>query len=245
MHAKAPSDIREGAFAVPGETQSTPRAGTDHEDDVPSGTVSAQRRSLVLLPLSTLLLSGCALGATDSASSTAPALPPTPDSPAVTSLNTQAAPGATAARDRSFGIVVPQGWKNETARHPTTVLYLKAPTPTENVYASFSIVKSVLPEPPPLEDLVNQGMIAQRQKGATVTKVSLRSVGGAPASGYRIDRVSDGHKIAQTQYYVVNGKQILVTTMTAAASTKTQADQTQDAILSSWSWGAPPATPSE
>ncbi|AKU17627.1 hypothetical protein VV02_20240 [Luteipulveratus mongoliensis] len=193
--------------------------------------------------MSALLLSGCSQPPSDAASSSVtPELPATLGTPSATRLSTKAVPGAVPAGDRSFGVLPPAGWTNDTAKQRTTVLYLRAPQPSANVYPCFSVVKSVMDKPPALEELVNQGMIAQRQKGATVTKLADRSIGGAPAAGYAITRTSQGFQVVQTQYYIVNGSQIVVTTMTSAAKDKAMATSTQEAILTSWSWGNPPPT---
>ncbi|MDE9365823.1 DcrB-related protein [Luteipulveratus sp. YIM 133132] len=200
--------------------------------------MKARRSVVALLPVA-LLAAGCSSPKGVDPSSVPPQLPTTVEAPSATHLETRAAPGALPASDRSFGVLAPAGWANDTTKHPTTVLYLRAPQPSANVYPCFSVVKSVLKDPPALEELVNQGMIAQRQKGATVTKLADRTVGGAPASGYAISRVAQGYDVAQTQYYILNGSQVVVTTMTSAAKDKATATTTQESILTSWSWGTP------
>ncbi|KNX36524.1 DcrB/PsbP domain-containing protein [Luteipulveratus halotolerans] len=198
-----------------------------------------RRYARALVPLAVLLSAGCSQTSGSDPSSVPPALPTTLDQPSPTSLTTKPTLGAVPAADRSFGVLPPSGWINDTARERGTMLYLRAPQPTRNVYPCFTVVKTTMKEPPSLDELVNQGMIAQRQKGSTVTKLASRSIGGAPAEGYTIARVSQGFQVSQTQYYVLNGTQVVVTTMTSAAQDKAAATSTQEAILASWSWGAP------
>lgn len=204
--------------------------------------MTARRRALPLIPLCLLALAGCTVSAQESAtSSQPPVLPATSQEPTGGVLTTSAAAGAISARDQSFGIVLPTGWVDDTAQQPSTVLYLKATQASHHVYASFTVATSVLRSVPSLDDLVSQGMIGQRQQGATVTKLANRTVGGAPAAGYALTRTSDGYPVSQTQYYVVKDNAVLITTMTAASADKASADRAQEELLGSWSWGAPPA----
>lgn len=192
------------------------------------------------------LLASCTASAKDSAlTSQKPSLPTTVAGAeqSATDLTTDSAPGAVAAKDQSFGVAPPEHWVDETAKQRKTVLFLKDPKPTAKIFRAFSVIRTSLDKPLPLNDLVEQGMIGQRQQGATVTKVADRRIGGVPAAGYHMTRTAEkdkgGAKVSQTQYYVVRGTTVYITTLTAAAADRREATKLQDSILNSWSWGAP------
>lgn len=193
------------------------------------------------------LLASCTASANDGAlTSQQPTLPTTiaRAEPSATDVQTDSAPGAVAAKHKAFGVAPPERWVDETQKQGKTVLFLKDPKPVDKIFRAFSVIRTTLKKPLPLNDLVEQGMIGQRQKGATVSKVADRRIGGVPASGYRMTRAAKDDakgsaKVAQTQYYMVRGNTVYITTTTAAASDNKKATTLQDAILNSWSWGAP------
>lgn len=191
------------------------------------------------------LLAGCAASADPAAtSSQAPSLPSSLETAGRTDLQTSAVPGAISARGGAFGVALPSQWRDETSEHADTVLFLKASDPADKVYPTFSVVRTSMKKVVALNTLVEQGMIAQRQKGATVSKLADRTVGGVPSAGYRITTTADGAEVVQTQYLVVRDRTVYIATLTAAISQEKPALAVQDAILSSWSWGRPPAPPS-
>ncbi|WP_018156716.1 hypothetical protein [Demetria terragena] len=209
-------------------------------------------RLLAPLPLVAALAS-CSASAENSAlTSEQPSLPTTiAQVPSATDLRTTAAPGAIAAKDRAFGVAPPKDWADESSKQAGVVLFLKGPKPDDMIFPTFSVIKSTLDKPLPLDDLVEQGMIGHRQKGGTVTKVANRQVGGAPAAGYRVTRTAttkeSDQSIEQTQYYVVRGDTVYITTMTSSSSAGKATAPVQNTILDSWSWGDPKdqtATPS-
>lgn len=198
-------------------------------------------RLLLPLPVAAALTS-CAVSVDESqVPSDAPSLPTTLEVPGPTNLQTDPAEGAVAARDKSFGVAVPDGWTNDTGKQPSTVLFLRSPDQAGKIYPSFSVVRTSLKKPPPLGELVEQGMIAQRQKGATVTRLADRTIGGVPAAGYRMTRTTEEIPVTQTQYYLVQNGSVFITTMTSASSNAGATDGVHNGILNSWSWGAPPA----
>lgn len=198
-------------------------------------------RLLLPLPVAAVLTS-CAVSVDESqVPSDEPSLPTTLEVPGPTNLQTDAAEGAVAAKDKSFGVAAPDGWANDTGKQPSTVLFLRSPDQAGKIYPSFSVVRTSLKEPPPLGELVEQGMIAQRQKGATVTRLADRTIGGVPAAGYRMTRTTEEIPVTQTQYYLVQNGSVFITTMTSASSNAEAAGGVQNGILNSWSWGAPPA----
>lgn len=198
-------------------------------------------RLLLPLPVAAVLTS-CAVSVDESqVPSDAPSLPTTLEVPGPTNLQTDAAEGAVAAKDKSFGVAAPEGWADDTGKQPSTVLFLRSPDQAGKIYPSFSVVRTSLKEPPPLGELVEQGMIAQRQKGATVTRLADRTIGGVPAAGYRMTRTTEEIPVTQTQYYLVQNGSVFITTMTSASSNAGPTGGVQNGILNSWSWGAPPA----
>lgn len=204
-----------------------------------------RRAAPVALLFAGALLAGCAASADPAAtSSQAPSLPSSLETAGRTDLQTSAVPGAISARGGAFGVALPAQWRDETSEHADTVLFLKASDPADKVYPTFSVVRTSMKKVVALNTLVEQGMIAQRQKGATVSKLADRTVGGVPSAGYRITATTDGAEVVQTQFFVVRERTVFIATLTAAVAQEKPALGTQDAILSSWSWGRPPALPS-
>lgn len=196
--------------------------------------------------LAAALLSGCAASADPAATSTqAPSLPSSVETAGRTDLQTSAVPGAISARQGAFGLALPAGWRDATADHPDTAVFLTANDPSDKVYPTFSVVRTTMKKEVALTVLVEQGMIAQRQKGATVSKLADRRIGGVPAAGYRMTTTSEKVEVVQTQFFVVRDRTVYITTLTAAAAQDTQAQGVLEQILSSWSWGAPPPLPSQ
>lgn len=198
------------------------------------------RSIAALVAVAAISLTGCAKSATPgSTSSEAPSLPSsmtTTDAPTGTA-RTQAAPGSVAARDSSFGTVPPNAWANETAKQPSTVLYLRGNAAVSSVYPTFSVISTPMKEAPAVKEIVQQGVIAQRQKGATVSPAADRQVGGLAASGYTLTRAQDTHQLKQTQYYVARGNTVYVITMTSAPS-DASVTPALNGLLDNWSWGA-------
>lgn len=204
-----------------------------------------RRAAPVALLFAGALLAGCAASADPGAtSSQAPSLPSSLETAGRTDLQTSAVPGAISARGGAFGVALPAQWRDETSEHADTVLFLKASDPADKVYPTFSVVRTSMKKVVALNALVEQGMIAQRQKGATASKLADRTVGGVPSAGYRITTTTDGAEVVQTQYLVVRERTVFIATLTAAVAQEKPALSIQDAILSSWSWGRPPALPS-
>ncbi|YAL84028.1 DcrB-related protein [Dermacoccaceae bacterium W4C1] len=190
-------------------------------------------------PLLAGLLTGCAASADPDATTTAaPELPTTLEAQDGSALQTEAADGAVPARDRSFSTTVPSGWSDVTADHSDTLLFLRDDTAKDRVNPSFTVTTASLKTEVALNELVEQGMIAQRQKGATVTKLGDTTIGGVPAAGYRLTTTKDEVPVTQMQFYAVRGRTVYITTVTAAESDAKGAQSAQDTILSSWSWGA-------
>lgn len=207
-------------------------------------------RRLPVLVLSAGLalgLSGCAKSVSPSSTTTdAPSLPASMTSSAHSSpesAQTSAAADSVAARDSSFGAVPPNAWVNETAKKSGTQLFLRGRTAVDRIYPTISVIRDSMEDLPSLDDLVQAGMTAQRQKGATVGTVAGRTIGGLKASGYTMTRSSGDHEVKQTQYYVVRGDSAFVITLTAAPKDRS-ADPALTGLLSTWSWGSAAATSS-
>lgn len=193
----------------------------------------ASRLSLLLL---VPVLSSCALTTTTPAEEGVSASSSTPEA-TTARPNTSAAPGSVSSRDRTFGVVPPTGWTDISHTSRAAQLYLRDPRPQGRVFPSFTVVTTTQRKPPPLEDLVDQGMIAQRQKGATVSRLADRTIGGLPAAGYSMTLEQDDVEVAQSQYYVVNDTTILVVTTTSSPAGRSGVSRAQEALFRSWSWG--------
>ncbi len=189
-----------------------------------------------------LSLTGCQF--TDSTSSSTGTQAPStvtgapPESPGPTVV-TSPAKGSTKDTKKSFALVVPTGWKKTTKKHKDTVLFLQAPDASNGFYSTFNVIRQQPQPMPDLDDILKQAKISIRQQGAKVHNVQGRDIGGEPAKGYSITRTANGQKIVQTQYFVIHDEAVYTTTMTADADAAGKADQTQEAILSTWSWTTP------
>ncbi len=149
---------------------------------------------------------------------------------------TSAVKGSTKDTKKSFAVVIPDGWKNKTSSHKKTVMFLQSKTPSSGFYPTFNVIRQAPKTLPDLDDVVQQAKLAMRQKGSKVHNVAARTIGGEPAKGYVITRSANGQKIVQTQYFVMHDEAVYTTTMTSDDTASSKADQTQDAILSTWSW---------
>lgn len=175
--------------------------------------------------------------------------PPGGGTAATSATATTAAPTpvtSTAAGATSYGayaFVQPAGWTVDAGRQKNGITtYLKAPQPVSGVVPTFTVVATTPSAVPSLDDLVQQGTITFRQRGATVTAIAERTIGGEPAKGYVVTSstprtgTTGTQALSQTQYYVVHGASVYVLTMTSAPAAAKDLQATGDSILSTWSW---------
>lgn len=198
---------------------------------------------LALVPPVALLLAGCHLGASTGAGTptstvTTPSAPTATASPTPAAV-TSSAQGSITDHAKQFRLLVPTGWKNITRKHTTSAMFLQSQTRSGSFYPTFMVVAQQPQPMPKLGDVVSQARATLQQSGATVTKAPDTTIGGEPAQGYLIHRTADGRKIVQTQYFVVHDGTLFTTTMSADATKRAQAAQTQQAILDTWSWVKP------
>ena len=203
-----------------------------------------RRRALALAILpatASVALTGCQFGTSTSAGSTSAPVVTTTDagsSSPTPSIVTSSAKGSTPGAKKAFRVLVPSGWKNTTSKHTSTVMFLQSKTQSGHFYPTFSVIRQTPSPLPKLGEVMQQARITMRQSGAKVTKVASRTIGGEPAQGYIATRTANGQKVAQTQYFCIHRGVIYTTTMSSDASKRLQADQTQNAILDTWSWKA-------
>ncbi|TWP33739.1 DUF1795 domain-containing protein [Leekyejoonella antrihumi] len=203
-----------------------------------------RRRALAfaILPMTaSVALAGCQFGSSTPAASSTPSTSTTTTTSSASptpSVVTSAVKGSTPGAKKAFRVVVPSGWTNTTSAHKSTVMFLQSKTQAGHFYPTFNVIRQQQTPLPQLGDVVQQAQIAMRQGGATVTQVADRTIGGEPAEGYLANRTANGQQVAQTQYFVIHNGVIYTTTMSSDAGTRTQADQTQDGILDTWSWAA-------
>lgn len=204
--------------------------------------IGATRRAGSVVVAATLSLS--ALTACSSAKPTAASgTSTTSTTPAPTPVTTTAA-GASVYG--AYAFVQPPAWIVDAGRQTKGVTtYVKAPQPVSGVIPTFTVATSTVTPVPTLDDLAKQGAITARQRGATVTDAADRTIGGEPAQGYVVTSstaktaTSGSQALTQTQYFVIHGGTIYVTTFTSSTASATSLKPTQDAILASWSWTAP------
>lgn len=194
------------------------------------------------------MAAGLSLSALTACSSGSPATPSgttatTTTTPAPTPVTTTAV-GASVYG--AYAFVQPASWIVDAGRQTKGVTtYLKAPQPVSGVIPTFTVATSTVTPVPTLDDLVKQGAITARQRGATVTDAADRVIGGEPAQGYVMTSstpktaTTGSQALTQTQYFVIHGGTIYVTTFTSSAASAAGLKPTQDAILASWSWTAP------
>lgn len=200
------------------------------------------KAAAVAVALTVTALAGCSSGS--------PATPGTGTSSATTSTTsmpsvvTSAVAGASSYGAYSF--VRPAGWTVDAGRQTKGVAtYLKAPQPVSGVIPTFTVATSTVSPVPTLDDVAKQGAITARQRGATVTEVADRVVGGEPAQGYVVTSstpktgTTGTQALSQSQYFVIHGGTIYVTTFTTSTASAAGLKPTQDAILASWSWSTP------
>lgn len=186
-------------------------------------------------------LAGCSSGtpakpATSSTSSTSTTPMPTPVTTTATGASVYGA----------YAFVQPAAWVVDAGRQTKGVTtYLKAPQAVSGVIPTFTVATSTVMPTPTLDDLAKQGAITARQRGATVTDAADRVIGGVPAQGYVVTSstpktgTTGSQAITQTQYFVIHGGSIYVTTFTSSTASAASLKPTLDAVLASWSWSAP------
>lgn len=168
----------------------------------------------------------------------------------VTSTTPAPTPVTTTATGASvygaYAFVQPAAWVVDAGRQTKGVTtYLKAPQPVSGVIPTFTVATSTVAPLPALDDLAKQGAITFRQRGASVTDAADRTIGGEPAKGYVVTSstpktgTTGSQALTQTQYFVIHGGTIYVTTFTSSTASAASLKSTQDAILASWSWTAP------
>lgn len=206
--------------------------------------IGRRHLALAALPAVTAVaLTGCQFTSSDTpatpgTTTTLGEMSPSSASPTA-SVVTSAAKGSTKGKKKSFAVVVPDGWKDKTSSHKMAVMFLQSKTPSSGFYPTFNVIRQTPSPLPDLDDVVRQAKLTMRQQGAKVHNVAARTIGGEPAKGYVITRSASGQKIVQTQYFVVHDEAVYTTTMTSDRKARSKADQTQDAILSTWSWSTP------
>ncbi|WP_291520414.1 hypothetical protein [Branchiibius sp. NY16-3462-2] len=195
----------------------------------------------VAAALSIAVLTGCSSGTSTTSGTSGTA---TTSTTAVPTPVTTTATGASVYG--AYAFVQPAAWVVDAGRQTKGVTtYLKAPQPVSGVIPTFTVATSTVTPVPTLDDLATQGAITARQRGATVTNVADRIIGGEPAQGYVVTSstpktgTTGTQALSQTQYFVIHGGTIYVTTFTSSPASAPSLKATQDAILGSWSWTAP------
>lgn len=130
----------------------------------------------------------------------------------------------------------PPGWAKATVPNAQISLALKAASQSDGVFTNFNVTSAPAAPGQGLDAYTTAGATQMRQQGATVTPVADRQIGGQDAKGYLVERTYSGAKLAQTQYFVQKGDTVFITTMTSAASQRSDADSTMNSILGSWTW---------
>ncbi|NHN56498.1 DUF1795 domain-containing protein [Calidifontibacter sp. DB0510] len=199
-------------------------------------------RSIALLAISTLALTGCSAAGgaahTDTSTPTSSATATT-SVPAPTTVTPTTAPtGSTADKNKDFALALPSGWitVDKVAGVGGLALGMRSKAQEDGYYTNITVLRQTAPDTVTLTDLVNQGSTAMRQEGGTVSTIADRRIGGEPAKGYASDRPVQGVKVSQTQFYVLRAGKVYVITLSCSQPRRTAATATLTALLDSWVW---------
>lgn len=219
--------------------------------------------ALTGLALGAVLLAGCSGASTGSAgpTSTAPPVPtstgttasPTPSTSSPTSPagsgGSSAGPSASegsgakgkriTSRNGAFTVTVPKKWVDISGQFKDlgeVQLAARAPRRSHGTYPNIAVSGSAERYSGTAADAARQSAEQFRQHGAQVTEQPDLTIGGEPASGYRMLRTENATKVVQIQYFVVHDHKLYSPTGTAAPEDEQAFTRTLTSLLGSWRW---------